>query len=108
MAHNYIKVSTALENREGAQKIATMVVEKRLAACAQIVGPITSTYWWKGKIEETEEWLCIIKSRVDMYNKLEWAIKDIHPYEEPEIVAESIITGSKGYLKWLDEEVQSG
>jgi periplasmic divalent cation tolerance protein len=74
----YIQVVTAIEKREEAEKIADFLVEKRLAACVQIVGPIVSTYWWKGNIERAKEWLCIIKSKKDLYEELEKSIKEIH------------------------------
>lgn len=74
----YIQVVTAIEKREDAEKIADFLVEKRLAACVQIVVPIVSTYWWKGNIERAKEWLCIIKSKKDLYEELEKSIKEIH------------------------------
>ncbi|MFL7791185.1 MAG: divalent-cation tolerance protein CutA [Anaerolineae bacterium] len=99
----YIQVTTTTRTKTDAQTIARVVVEKRLAACAQVVGPITSTYWWQGKVETTQEWLCAIKSRAAFYKDLERAIQAIHPYEEPEIIATSIVKGSEGYLAWIDE-----
>jgi len=102
----YIQIVTTLEKKEDAEKIAKTLVEKRLAGCVQIVGPITSTYWWENNIETAEEWLCIIKSRKDLYEELEKAIREIHPYEVPEILAFSIATGSKDYLEWLDKELK--
>ncbi len=102
---DYIQIYTTTEKREAAQNIARDVVEKRLAACAQVLGPIASTYWWKGMIEEAEEWMCIMKSRRDLYEKLEATIRSIHPYEEPEILAVPIAAGSQGYLNWLDREL---
>ena len=107
MMEEYVQVITAIAKREDAEKIANAMVEKRLAACVQIVGPIISTYWWKGNIERKEEWLCIIKSKKDLYDELEKAIKVIHPYETPEIFALSVVAGSKEYLKWLSREVQT-
>ena len=101
----YIQIYTTTENKADAGMIAETVVKKRLAACAQVVGPITSTYWWDGKIEESEEWLCIMKSRKDLYDKLEEAILDIHSYDVPEIVAVPILSGSQSYLQWLNKEV---
>ena len=82
------------------------MVEQRLAACVQIVGPITSTYRWQGKVETTEEWLCVIKSRGALYEALEQAIRGVHPYEEPEILAMPITEGSQSYLHWLDENLK--
>lgn len=102
---DYIQIYTTTEKREAAQNIARDVVEKRLAACAQVLGPIASTYWWKGMIEEAEEWMCIMKSRRDLYEKLEATIRSIHPYEEPEILAVPIAAGSQSYLNWLDREL---
>ena len=101
---DYIQVSTTTENREDAAKIARAAVEKRLAACAQIMGPISSTYRWKEKIQEEEEWLCLMKTREGLYEGLEKVIRDLHPYEEPEIVAVPIVAGSQGYLDWLGAE----
>jgi periplasmic divalent cation tolerance protein len=102
---DYIQVFTTTENRDDAKMIAGAVVKKRLAACAQILGPITSTYWWEGKIEEAEEWFCIMKGKMDLYDELEKAIRDIHSYEVPEIVAVPIVSGSQSYIQWLDREV---
>jgi periplasmic divalent cation tolerance protein len=106
MMEEYIQVITAIEKREDAEKIANAMVEKRLAACVQIIGPIVSTYWWKGNIESAEEWLCIIKSKKDLYDELEKAIKAMHPYETPEILALPVVAGSKDYLKWINKEVK--
>jgi len=101
----YIQIYTTTENKDDAGMIAETVVKKRLAACAQVVGPITSTYWWEGAIEEAEEWFCIMKSRKDLYDKLEEAILDVHSYDVPEIVAVPIVSGSQSYLRWLNKEV---
>jgi len=103
----YIQVVTAVEKKKDAEKIANILVEKRLAACVQIVGPIKSTYWWKGKIEKAEEWLCVIKSKKGRYEELEKSIKENHPYEVPEIFAMPVVEGSKDYLEWLDKELKN-
>lgn len=105
-ADDYIQVFTTVEKKEDAEKIANVAVEKRLAGCVQILGPIKSTYWWKGKIENADEYLCIIKSKKSLYAELEKVIKDIHPYETPEIIAIPIVTGYQGYLKWLGGELK--
>jgi len=102
----YIQVFTTTEKREQAEKIARALVEKRLAGCVQIVGPVVSTYWWKGKVEIAEEWLCFIKSKKSLFNELEKAIKEVHPYETPEIIAIPIVEGSKNYLEWLKRELK--
>lgn len=102
----YIQVFTTTEKKKDAEKIAMTLVEKKLAGCIQVVGPVTSTYQWKGNIETAEEWLCIIKSKRTLYSELEKAIKEMHTYEIPEITAISIVTGSKDYLKWLSDELR--
>ena len=101
---DYVQVVTTTETETDAQTIARAVVEKRLAGCAQIVGPITSVFWWQGQIEMAEEWLCVIKSRCDLYAALEQSILAVHPYDVPEILAIPVTAGSKGYLEWLDSE----
>jgi len=100
-----IQVITAAATRADTQAIATAVVEQRLAACAQVIGPITSTYWWQGKVETAEEWLCVMKSRQDLYQELEKAIRQVHPYEVPEILAVPVVQGSQDYLEWMDREL---
>ena len=102
----YIQVTTTTETESVAQAIARAVVEKRLAACAKVIGPITSTYWWQGKVETAQEWLCAIKSRAALYKELEQAIQAIHPYKEPEIIATPIVKVSEGYLAWMDENTK--
>jgi periplasmic divalent cation tolerance protein len=100
----YIQISTTTQTKEDAQKIARYLVEQNLAACVQITGPIESTYRWKEKVETAMEWLCLIKTRESLFDKVEAAIKKLHPYETPEIIAVPIIKGSREYLKWLDNE----
>ena len=99
----FIQVSTTTDKREDAEHISKAIVENKLAACVQISGPITSIYWWNDNMEESEEWLITMKTRKELYPKLEQAIKNFHPYEVPEIVAVPIIAGSKEYLDWLEK-----
>jgi periplasmic divalent cation tolerance protein len=101
-----IQVITTTETKADAQAIARALLEKRLAACVQVIGPITSTYWWQGEIETAEEWLCVIKSRRDLYEPLEETIREVHPYDVPEILAVPVVAGSKDYLDWLDGELK--
>ncbi len=103
---DYIQVFTTTEKKEDAEIMAKTLVEKRLAGCIQVVGPILSTYWWKGNVETAEEWMCFIKSKKDLYGELERSIKEVHPYETPEIIAMPIVTGSKDYLRWLSNELK--
>jgi periplasmic divalent cation tolerance protein len=103
----YIQVLTTTATREEAQKIADALVERRVAGCVQIAGPIVSTFWWKSKIERTEEWLCVMKSKKRLFHVLERSIKEQHTYETPEIIAIPIVAGSQDYLQWLDHDLQS-
>jgi periplasmic divalent cation tolerance protein len=102
---DYIQVLTTTATREDAQAIADAVVERRLAGCVQIVGPIASTFWWQGKIERAQEWLCFMKSDKRLYHALEQTIKEHHTYETPEIIAIPIVAGSQAYLQWLSHEL---
>jgi periplasmic divalent cation tolerance protein len=104
---SYIQISTTTETKEQAQEIAQYLVEEKLAACVQISGPIESTYRWKGKVETAKEYLCLIKTRTTLFKEVETAIKKLHPYETPEIIAISIIKGSKEYLNWLYTETEN-
>jgi len=101
----YLQVSTTASSREDAERIAKEVVNSKLAACAQIVGPIESVYRWKGGVERKTEWLCLIKTTEAAYREVERAVFEMHPYETPEIVAVPIVTGSAAYLAWLREQV---
>jgi periplasmic divalent cation tolerance protein len=102
----FIQVVTTTPKKEDAQRISDYVVRGRLAACVQVIGPVASTYWWRDNVESAEEWLCLIKSRRDVYQQLEAAIREIHPYEVPEILAVPVVEGSRSYLDWLDTEVR--
>ncbi len=103
----YIQVVTTTDKRDDAMTIANAMVERRLAACVQILGPITSIYRWKDKVETAEEWQCWVKSRHDRYVDIEQAIRKLHPYEEPEILAVPITVASASYLAWIDGQVST-
>ncbi len=102
---DYIQVTTTTEHREDADRIARALVDARLAACVQIEGPITSTYRWEGRIQTSPEWRCVVKTRQDLFGQIERAIREIHPYEVPQILAVPIVAGSAAYLDWLNEEL---
>jgi len=108
MNTGFIQVTTTTAARADAERIARALVEGRLAACVQIAGPVSSTYWWRGDIETAEEFLCIIKTRAELFARAEAAIREMHPYETPEIIATPITGGSADYLKWLAEETAHG
>ncbi len=102
----HVVVITAVERKEDAQTIARALVERRLAACVQVAGPIESTYRWQGKLEVAQEWLCLIKTGRHRYGELEGAVLEMHPYETPEVVALPIVAGSSAYLRWLGDQVE--
>jgi periplasmic divalent cation tolerance protein len=102
----HVQVVTTTSSREEAQRIARVLVEERLAACVQVLGPISSTYRWQGAIETSHEWLCVAKSRRELYEEIEKAIRGAHSYQVPEILAVPILAGSVDYLAWLDQEVK--
>ena len=102
---DYIQITTTTETEQDAQAIATALVEQRLAACVQIVGPIRSTYRWKEKIETAREWQCVVKTRRELYERVEEAVKSLHPYEVPEIISVPITAASESYCRWIDEQV---
>ncbi|HVY96968.1 MAG TPA: divalent-cation tolerance protein CutA [Solirubrobacterales bacterium] len=101
----YLQVLTTTGSEEEAERIATALVERRLAACVQTVGPVLSRYRWRGAVEVEREWQCLAKTTAARYAAVEAAIRELHSYEEPEIVATPIVAGSAGYLAWLDENV---
>ena len=100
-----IQITTTTESREQAEKIAQALVESRLAACVQITGPIHSVYRWQEKIECADEWFCTIKTRQALFSKVETSIRQLHPYQCPEILATPILAGSDAYLQWLAEQL---
>lgn len=105
---DYIQVLTAAGSEEEAERISAALIDQGLAACVQVVGPISSHYRWRGKVEQEQEWLCLVKTEASRYDKLEAVIRELHSYEEPEIVATPIVAGSAGYLAWLSESLQPG
>jgi periplasmic divalent cation tolerance protein len=101
----HVQVLTTAGSEEEAGRIAELLVERRLAACVQVVGPIVSRYRWEGAIEEEREWQCLAKTTTAAYVAVETAIREAHSYDEPEIIATPIVAGSAGYLAWIDENV---
>ncbi|MEW6142651.1 MAG: divalent-cation tolerance protein CutA [Chloroflexota bacterium] len=100
----YYQVMTTCPSEIEAKRIARALVEMRLAACAQVSGPVRSTYWWKGKIEKATEWVCLLKCPVRNYARIENAIRQMHSYRVPEVLAMPVGAGNKEYLEWLEAE----
>jgi len=106
MSHYVVVMTTASTKRE-ATKIVQCLLEERLIACANIIGPISSLFWWKDKIDEATEFLVLMKSSKKLFDKLLERVKAVHSYEVPEILALPILKGSRSYLGWLQANLQS-
>ena len=106
MADAAIVVLTNLPDRESAKALARALVERRLAACVNVGAAVESIYHWQGQIETEIEVPIAIKTRQVLYSKVEAAIREIHPYELPEVVAVPITNASAAYLDWIDTETR--
>jgi periplasmic divalent cation tolerance protein len=102
--HGFVQLQTAIDDRERAESLIRGAVEQRLAACGQLLGPVSSTYWWKGRIEGAEEWLCVFKTTAAQAAALERWIAETHPYEVPEIVSIELNAVSEAYGEWIEDE----
>ncbi len=98
-------VLTTSGSREEAEKIAQALLERRLAACINILGPIHSVYRWQGRVETAAEYLLLIKTTAAMFDSVARAIRELHSYELPECIQVGIEAGSEAYLKWIEESV---
>ena len=101
----FVQVLTTAGSEEEAGRIAELLVERKLAACVQVIGPIVSRYRWQGAVEEGREWQCLAKTTRAAYEAVEAAIREAHSYDEPEIIATPIVAGSAGYLAWIEANV---
>jgi len=99
---SHLIVLMTASTKEEADKIVRQLLNQRLIACANTLSPVKSQCWWKNKIEETDECLVVMKTQEKLFNKLTEAIRQIHSYEVPEILALPITRGSQSYLEWLD------
>lgn len=97
-------VTVAAPSREIAGTIARAAVEAKLAACAQVSGPLSSVYRWKGKVETAEEWRIDFKTEAGVFDDLCKLVKDLHPYEVPEVLAFPVGGGYRPYLDWMEKE----
>ena len=100
-----IVVLTTCGSEEQAVRLARHLIERRAAACVNVVPGARSIYRWKDQIEEASEFVLVIKSRRDLFPALRLEIEKLHSYEIPEILALPIVDGSEGYLGWLDHEL---
>ena len=101
-----VVVTTTSDDRAVLEKISYQLVESGLAACVQISGPITSCYIWDGKVENSDEWSCAIKTSLEKFEKLQDVVLRLHNYDEPQLVAVPVLKGSNGYLQWMRESLK--
>jgi periplasmic divalent cation tolerance protein len=102
----FLQVQTTTDSRAEAIELGQAAVAARLAACAQVSGPIASTYWWEDGIERSEEWMILLKLPADRFDELADFLAERHSYDEPEIVATPIVAGTAGYLSWVEDETR--
>ena len=103
---DYVQVTTATESLAAARELASGVITSRLAAGAQIDGPITSLFWHLGESGQGEEWRITFKTTLELYPSLESHLIENHPWTNPEVVATPILAGSDGYLQWISRTTE--
>ncbi|MGH7510624.1 MAG: divalent-cation tolerance protein CutA [Gemmatimonadales bacterium] len=104
---DYLQVTTTWPDEATAQSAAARLVEEHLAACAQVLGPVSSIYRWQGEIERAAEWYCHLKTTSRRLPALQARIRELHPYEVAEIIAVPILGGHPDYLRWIEESVSA-
>src|SRR5680860_526232 len=104
---DYIQVQTSAGSEQEAERISTALVERRLAACVQVSGPVSSRYRWQGEVEHEREWLCVAKTEAGRYDEIEAAIRELHSYDEPEIVATPIVAASGNSQSEVESSIQA-
>jgi periplasmic divalent cation tolerance protein len=104
MDESYILILVTAPSREVGEQIAMKLVEERLAACANLVGPIQSTYRWEGVVQKDDEVLLMIKTRSELFELVAECVRQNHPYSVPEVIGVTISQGLPSYLEWIDKE----
>lgn len=104
----HLIVLSTLPDEDSAGRIAEEILRKRLAACVTVSPGVLSLYWWRGKISRDREFMLIIKTTASRYNELEVLLRELHPYEIPEITAIPIVKGDPTYLGWMEQETTTG
>lgn len=105
MSMDAVQIITTVATTDDAKHVAKTLLEARLAACVQIVGPIRSMYWWKGELIDEAEYLCVIKTTADRFAEVEALVQENHPYDTPEIMMMPFAAGSEDYVNWLKGEL---
>jgi periplasmic divalent cation tolerance protein len=104
---SHVAVFVTAGSAEEARRIARAAVDERLAACANVVGPVASRYWWQGRVEDASEVLLILKTRADLLEALTARIRSLHSYTVPEVIGFPIVGGNPEYLAWIDKSTAS-
>ena len=99
-----VQIITTVNDRQKAEEIGRRLVEERLVACCQVTGPVRSIYRWKGGIEEADAWYCVMKTKEALYHMAAAAIRGLHPYEVPEIIALPVPNALDDYTAWVEKE----
>ena len=102
----YIVIFVTAANKKEAKKIASVLIEEKLAACVNIIENLHSIFWWQGKVDSTKEALLVAKTRKALMNKLIRKVKSLHSYAVPEIIALPVVSGDKKYLQWINESTR--
>lgn len=103
---DYCLGMTTIGTAEDAARLAKELVDRRLVACANVIPGLRSFYHWQGKLCDETEWLVLLKTHVEKIDAIKQAFKELHPYEEPELVFVPIGEGSPTYLQWLDSSIK--
>jgi periplasmic divalent cation tolerance protein len=102
-APEFVSVASTTDSEENAHVIARTLLDAHLAACVQISSPIQSSYWWQGKLETAREWRLTIKTSGRLFPLVEAAIRRVHAYSTPQILATPIVAGNRDYLDWMND-----
>ncbi|MDO8144527.1 MULTISPECIES: divalent-cation tolerance protein CutA [unclassified Isoptericola] len=100
-----VQVVTTIDSEDTANKLVRDAVARRLAACGQVDGPVTSAYWWDGSVETATEWRATFRTTADRAGELQTWLIEQHPYEVPEVLVSPVTDGNPDYLAWVRSEV---
>ena len=99
---SHVQIQFAIDDLEVADSIVEMLLRDRLVACGQRTGPIVSRYWWNDSVEQSQEWLVLLKTRAELASAVIHSVVTHHPYATPEVITLPIAGGAAGYLAWID------
>ncbi|MGH8931980.1 MAG: divalent-cation tolerance protein CutA [Egibacteraceae bacterium] len=102
----YVQVMTTTDQEQEAASLANALLQERLAACVQVLGPMTSRYSWQDKVEQATEWLLIVKTKDELLDQVVETLRERHSYDTPEITATPIVGGNPAYLQWVGAETR--